>query len=308
MLSPAVALLAPELVAMTLLSWDATSSIRPTLEKRQTRRASQATALPPSNGAAIKQLRQLRLSCGEPRHEAPQSGDIYKALVASGIFSRTSPDAVSALSKRLARVRFAPGCVVDAQRDAGGRLYVIISGKVKVSYRLPDGSEIILTILGPSEIFGVIRLFDPTAQETSVTTLTDVLAAPIEHDQLRMWMVDHPEISDQLMRLFARWANATTNSLADFAFVDAQARIANRLLFLRKRFGRREGDVVRVVHDLTLKDFSRLVGVAPKTILATLSDFENRGWIRLEHNSVVVVDGQALASVSRTSFSEVSNA
>ncbi|OMC54891.1 hypothetical protein A5747_15950 [Mycobacterium sp. IS-836] len=233
---------------------------------------------------------------------------MYKALVASGIFSRTSPDAVSALSTRLARKRFAPGCIVDAERDAGGRLYVIISGKVKVSYRLPDGSEIILTILGPSEIFGVIRLFDPSAQETSVTTLTDVRAAPIEHDQLRVWMVEHPEISDQLVRLFARWANATTNSLADFAFVDAQARIANRLLFLRKRFGRREGDVVRVVHDLTLEDFSGFVGVAPKMIVATLGDFEERGWIRLEDNSVVIVDGQALASLSRMSFSEVSNA
>jgi CRP/FNR family cyclic AMP-dependent transcriptional regulator len=70
-------------------------------------------------------------------------------------------------------------------------------------------------------------------------------------------------------------------------------------LLLSKRFGWQEGDVMRVVHDLTLDDFSLLVGVAPETTDAKLREFEDRGWIRLEDNSVVIVDGQALASCGR---------
>jgi CRP-like cAMP-binding protein len=68
-------------------------------------------------------------------------------------------------------------------------------------------------------------------------------------------------------------------------------------LWLRKRFGRREGEVVRIVHDLTLEDFSRLVGLSPESIGNTLREFEARGWIHLDDKSVVVVDSQALASV-----------
>lgn len=63
---------------------------------------------------------------------------------------------------------------------------------------------------------------------------------------------------------------------------------------------------MRAVHDLTLKDFARLVGDAPTTVLAVLHDFQNRGWIRLKGNSVVVVDGYVLASLSPTRMSEVS--
>lgn len=234
------------------------------------------------------------------------SSDVRAALVASGLFSRTSTDAVAALSQQLESEQFTAGCVVGSPGDFGGRFYVIVSGKVKVSYRRPERCEIVLKVLGPGEIFGAITLFDPDSQETSVTTLTEVRAVAIEREQLVRWMAERPEVSDQVLRLFARWANAATNRLIDFAFADAQERIASRLLFLRRRFGRREGDVVRVVHDLTLKDFSLLTGVPPKTIVATLRDFQDRGWIRLEDNSVLIVDGQALALVGPTTIPEVS--
>jgi CRP/FNR family cyclic AMP-dependent transcriptional regulator len=291
-------------MAMTLLLWDTISPVWGSSEKRRAKKSSRAIVL--TTRGAAKRQEQQSLSHSELGREDSDCKDVYKALAASGIFSRTNAEAVSALAKQLAPEQFAPGSIVGAPRGLGGRLFVIISGKVKVSYRLPDGSEIILTILGFPEIFGATALFDPESKETTVTTLTEVLAVPIERDQLLVWMAERPEVRDQVLRVFARSANATTNSLADFAFADAHKRIAGRLLFLRQRFGRREGDVVRVVHDLTLKDFARLVGDAPQTIVAVLHDFENRGWIRLEGNTVVIVDGHALASLSRTSMSEVS--
>jgi CRP/FNR family cyclic AMP-dependent transcriptional regulator len=104
--------------------------------------------------------------------------------------------------------------------------------------------------------------------------------------------------------LFARWVKAMTDSLVDFAFADAQGRIASRLLLLKKRFGRQEGEVVRVVHDLTAADFSHLAGVDPETVGATLRGFEANGWIRLEDLSIVIVDGHALSQVRQISMGE----
>jgi CRP/FNR family cyclic AMP-dependent transcriptional regulator len=263
---------------------------------RAEEKALRAKALAGTDHAATK-LRAPLSSPGGARCEPWKSSDACQALIASGIFSRTNPEAVSDLAKQLESEQFPPGCIVSAQSDFGGRLYIIISGKVKASYRRPDGCEIVLMVLGPSEMFGAIALFDPGSRRgMSVTALTEVLAVSIEHDQLLVWMAERPEVSDQVLRLFARRAKAATKSLVDFAFADAQSRIASRLLLLSKRFGRQEDYVVRVMHDLTLDDFSLLVGVAPKTTYAALREFEQRGWIRLEDNSVVIVDAQALAS------------
>lgn len=188
--------------------------------------------------------------------------------------------------------------------DFGGCLHVIVAGKVKVCHRRPHGCEIVLNILGPSDMLGVVTLFSTGSEHLTVTALTDVVTVPIERDRFFMWMADHPEIACQMLRLMARWTKSMTSCLVDFVSEDAHVRLASRLLDLRKRFGLREGEAVRIVHDLTPEDFSLLVGIAPETIDEALRDFEERGWIRLEGNSLMIVDAQALMSVRLLSESE----
>jgi len=93
-----------------------------------------------------------------------------------------------------------------------------------------------------------------------------------------------------------------TDALTDFVSADIRGRVASRLSLLKRRFGRREGEVVRIVHEMTMEDFSRLVGVSPEVVRNTLSNLENQGWIRLDDDSVVVVDSQALASLRSKSM------
>jgi CRP/FNR family cyclic AMP-dependent transcriptional regulator len=290
-MSPAVAALAPASLAATSLWWSRNLLRRNTPDR-------------PFGHGFPESTAPHRDSCGEAR-TARESSDVRHALIASGIFRKTDPVVVSALAGQLQPAQFPPGHVVGARSDFGGRLWVIVSGKVKVTHRHADGREIVLTILGPAEIFGATTLFDPGSCETSATTLTEVVAVPIERRRLLLWMAERPEVGDQVLRLFARWTKATTDTLVDFALGDARSRVASGLLSLRKRFGRQDGDVVRVVHDMTLTDFSRLVGVAPRTIDELLCEFEDRNWIRLEDNSVVILDAHALASMRPLGASEV---
>jgi CRP/FNR family cyclic AMP-dependent transcriptional regulator len=87
-----------------------------------------------------------------------------------------------------------------------------------------------------------------------------------------------------------------TDALTDFASADVRGRVASRLSLLKRRFGRREGEVVRIEHEMTMEDFALLVGVSPELVRNTLRDLENQGWIRLDDDSVVVVDSQAISS------------
>jgi CRP-like cAMP-binding protein len=232
------------------------------------------------------------------RLNATLQRDVHKTLVASGIFSKTDPNVAAAVSKRTRPVRFPPGHVVFTQGDPAGCLYMIASGKVKVTYRHSDGREIVLDVVGASELFGEVTPFDGGAREVTATTVTEVGAVEIERDELLAWMAECPEVIHQIMRLLARRAEASTNCLADFVFTDPAYRVARRLLLLGKRFGRRDGEVVRVVHDLTLEEISLFAGVDPETIAATLRDFADRGWIRFEDGCLLIMNSQGLAGLS----------
>ena len=125
--------------------------------------------------------------------------DVHQALIASGIFRKTDPDVLSALIEHMRPVRFPPGHVVFAQGDPGSCLYMIASGKVKVAYRHTDGRELVLNIVGASDIFGEVTPFDYGTREFTATAVTEVWAVAIERDQLLAWMAECPEIIHQII-------------------------------------------------------------------------------------------------------------
>jgi CRP/FNR family transcriptional regulator, cyclic AMP receptor protein len=237
------------------------------------------------------------MSPGIPPTGGALRRDVRQALIRSGIFGNADADVVSALIEHVRSVHFSPGRVVFAQGESGSCLYLIASGRVKLTYRHIEGKEIVLNIVGASDIFGEVTPFDYGTREFTATAVCEVCAVAIERDQLLAWMAECPEIIHQIMRLLARHADVLTNCLVDFVLANPTYRIARRLLLLGRRFGRREGEVVRIMHDLTVDEISQFAGVAPEAVDATLCDFRDRGWIRFEGNCLEIIDRQRLAAL-----------
>jgi CRP-like cAMP-binding protein len=220
-------------------------------------------------------------------------------LVRAGLFQGVEPSAVSVLTKQLQPVDFPRGHTVFAEGEPGDRLYIAISGKVKIGRRSPDGHENLLTIMGPSDMFGELSIFDPGPRTSSATTITEVRAVSMDRDALRGWIADRPEIAERLLRVLARRLRRTNDNLADMIFTDVPGRLAKQLLVLAQRFGAQEGDAMRVTHDLTQEEIAQLVGASRETVNKALADFAHRGWIRLEGKSVLISDSERLARRAR---------
>lgn len=220
-------------------------------------------------------------------------------LARAGIFQGVEPSAIAALTKQLQPADFPRGHMVFSEGEPGDRLYIIIVGKVKIGRRSPDGRENLLTVMGPSDMFGELSIFDPGPRTSSATTITEVRAVSMDRDALRAWIADRPEIAEQLLRVLARRLRRTNNNLADLIFTDVPGRVAKQLLQLAQRFGTQEGDAMRVTHDLTQEEIAQLVGASRETVNKALADFAHRGWIRLEGKSVLISDSERLARRAR---------
>jgi CRP/FNR family cyclic AMP-dependent transcriptional regulator len=215
----------------------------------------------------------------------------------TGLFQRLEPRAASALMKQLESVDFGAGDLVFAQGDPGDRLFIIVSGKVKFSYRCPHGQNHLMTVMGPSDMFGEVSIFDPRGRMFSAISVTEVRALSLSRDTIQALIIDHPEMVDQLLRVFARRLAQVTNVLTDSIHTDVPVLVARRLLQLAQQFGRREDDAVRVIHNLTAQEIEQLVGVYAGSVDGVLRDFVDRGWIRLEDASLVILDAEALAAL-----------
>src|ERR1700741_5251756 len=131
-------------------------------------------------------------------------GNVDEILARAGIFQGVEPSAVAALTKQLQPVDFPRGHTVFAEGEPGDRLYIIISGKVKIGRRSPDGREKLLTIMGPSDMFGEMSFVDPAPRPSSATAITEVCAVSMDRDVFRAWIADRPEITERLLRVLAR--------------------------------------------------------------------------------------------------------
>lgn len=221
------------------------------------------------------------------------------SLVRAGIFQGVDPAAVDALTSALEPVDFPRAHVIFTEGEPGDRLYIISSGKVKIGRSSPDGRENLLAVMGPSDMFGELSIFDPGPRTSTATTVTEVRAMTMDRSALREWIAKRPDIAEQLLRVIARRLRRTNNMLADLIFTDVPGRVAKALLQLAQRFGSQEAGMLRVTHDLTQEEIAQLVGASRETVNKALADFAQRGWLRLEGKSVLILEPERLARRAR---------
>jgi len=217
----------------------------------------------------------------------------------AGIFQGVDPEAVEALASEF-EISDAPrGMILFNEGEPGESLYIVLAGKVKLGRRSSDGRENLVAIMGPSDQFGELSLFDPGPRTATATVVTDARVAVLPKEALQAWVRDRPQIALQLLRVVARRLRRTNTMLADLIFVDVPGRVAKQLLQLAQKFGSLDGGQLRVTHDLTQEELAQLVGASRETVNKALADFASRGWLRLEGKSVVILDRERLARRAR---------
>src|SRR3954452_20395931 len=221
------------------------------------------------------------------------------ALARLPLFAALDDDAAAALEAVMSTRAVERGHHIFREGDPGDRLFVVLDGKVKISRAAADGRENLLAVLGPGEMFGDLSPFDPGARTATATTITDSRLASLDHDDLRPLLLDRPGVAVHLLRALAQRLRKTNEAMADLVFSDVPGRVANALLGLAEKFGVDDGDGVRVQHDLTQEELAQLVGASRETVNKALSEFANRGWLRLEGRTVLLLDTERLARRAR---------
>ncbi len=222
-----------------------------------------------------------------------------EVLARAGLFQGVAGEAAEALASSLQYADYSRGETVFLEGEQGDTLYIVLTGKVKIGRRATDGRENMLSVMGPSDMFGELSLFDPGPRTATATVVTEARLASLAHASLKPWITDRPEIAEQLLRVLARRLRRTNDALADLIFTDVPGRVAKQLLALSERFGSIEPDGTRVHHDLTQEELAQLVGASRETVNKALADFAQRGWVRVDSRALTILDGERLARRAR---------
>ncbi|GAS93660.1 Crp/Fnr familytranscriptional regulator [Mycolicibacterium canariasense] len=224
---------------------------------------------------------------------------MHEALGRAGLFRGVAPEAVEAVTRKMQWASFARGEAVFTAGEPGDCLHVIVSGRVKVGRRIADGREVLLAVMGPSDMFGELSIFDPGPRTSTVTALTELHTAVMDRPGFAEWLEDCPQIAEQLLQVLARRLRRTNDTMSDLIFTDVPGRTAKQLLQLADRFGQTERNAVRLDHGLTQVELAQLIGASRETVNKALSDFAARGWLRMQEKSILIDQPAKLAKRAR---------
>ena len=87
------------------------------------------------------------------------------------LFEGLSPEEQEELRAMMTQTTLRRGETLFNEGDSGDRLYILLSGKVKLGHASADGRENLLAVLGPGEIVGELTLFDPGPRSTTATAV-----------------------------------------------------------------------------------------------------------------------------------------
>jgi CRP/FNR family transcriptional regulator, cyclic AMP receptor protein len=220
-------------------------------------------------------------------------------LAEAPLFEALNEEDARALRTDIVDVHLDRGERLFSEGDVGDKLYIILTGKIKLTKAAPDGRENLLSVHGPGEMFGELSLFDPIPRTSSASAVTNARLAAIAHDDLRTWLNTRPEVAMHLLQALAQRLRRINEVKADLVFTDVPGRVAKALLDLSDRFGVLTPDGVQVNHDLTQEELAQLVGASRETVNKALADFAARGWIQLAAKSVLVTDTDRLRKRAR---------
>lgn len=207
---------------------------------------------------------------------------------------------LSRLAEHLHQRSFPAGASVLIAEQPGEAVYVILSGSVKVHALRPDGTEVVLAVLGGGEVLGEMSVADSLGRSASVVTLEETSLLWIDRRTFRASVASSPALARNLSEILSKRVRLANARLISLASLDVPGRVASQLLSLAREYGQETPEGTRIPMRLTQADIAALVGASRVSVNQALGQFRKRGAISIARDGRVSVhDEEALARRAR---------
>ncbi len=198
------------------------------------------------------------------------------------IFSNLTEEEMLEIANITTEAKFDKGSYVYMANDLGGKLYVLHSGRVKISRLNINGKEQVLRIVEPGEFMGELTLLSNTPLTDNAEVLEKTLMCMIDGKKLKELMNKYPSIAFKVMEVLSKRLEQAESLIEKINLNTVEQRLALALL-----------DLVNQRNEITLNmtkgDFASSIGMSQETLSRKLTSFQDEGIIELIGQRKIIV-------------------
>ncbi len=206
-------------------------------------------------------------------------------------FCQLPPKALAELEGiRQTRV-YPKGMVLFSKKQHPVGMYVLRSGRAKLTTASRQGRTVIVRVAEPGEVLGMSAVISNQAYNVSAETLEVTEACFIARSDLLRFLQGWKEPVLQMGHHLSRELHRSYDHLARIALnPTAKGKLASLLLEWADSGTRLAGNGVMVRFQLTHEEVGELIAVRRETVTRLMRDFHRQGLIRLTGTSIILPD------------------
>lgn len=218
------------------------------------------------------------------RTSTPCLPDGLPSNVFNELFSCLSAAELAYLTSRMVKRTYPKNALIIYEEDLTNALYIIQTGKVKITKMHENGREVIIALLSDGDFFGEMSLIDDEPRSTNAVTKERAELLILKREDFLPILAQNSRLALNLMRVFSKRLREATGKIASLALMDVYGRIVQLFNELaRHKNGK------RVIEDpLTQQDIANSIGASREMVCRILKDLVTGGYIQIDHRVVTI--------------------
>ena len=222
------------------------------------------------------------------KHSHDERARIRATLAGAPLFIALPLAAIEDLTDRVTLRRVPAHRTILSQDDAGGSMFLIQSGRVKVGVFGENGREVTLAILRAGETFGELSLFDGGDRSANCISMEPTTLLELSRDDLVLHLTGHPRTALNMLGLMSKRLRRADETITQLALCDVNERLTWQLVSIAKEEGSATPEGLLVRRRPTQQELANMIGSCRETISRAFNQLAREGLIIARGRSMIV--------------------
>lgn len=190
------------------------------------------------------------------------------------------------------------GQIIFYEGNPAFGMFCISTGKVKLYKTTPEGKRLIVRISGPGDQLGYLAMFGDQPYSATAEVIEDATICFVDRSTLFPLISQSNQLSLNYVKTLAKELFLVQTRATDIAHRSVRERMANLLILLERKYGRKTKDGIILDLRLSREDIAELAGTSKETAIRVLSEFRQKKLIRDHGPNVVLLSSKKLAEIA----------
>ncbi|HVZ79452.1 MAG TPA: Crp/Fnr family transcriptional regulator [bacterium] len=184
--------------------------------------------------------------------------------------------------------------VIFREGDMGNEMFIIQSGKVKITKQLNDGAEKTLVILGPGDFFGEMAVIDKDVRSANAIAAEPSRLIALDEEVFEMHMQTNPKIVKKILKNLTARLRDANQQIANLMIKDANRLVANTILLVVHKHGEEGSEGITMDIPFTVTELSKMCGLDIAKTQEIVQKLLKARVIRMSGDTIVVTSLDSL--------------